>query len=186
MLQPGAAKIKINIEKEKCVSSVDHLQFTLLPLVEKFRVLFSFQNILYVCCCCSVAQSCPTLCDPMDCSMPVFPVLYHLPEFAQTRVHWVSDAISSSVTSFSSCPQSFPASESFPMSWLSASGGQSIGASASVLPMNIQDWFPLGLTGLILLSKGHVWAAGYCLPSISFINWKEFECLLYALNISGR
>ena len=45
------------------------------------------------CCCCSVAQSCPTLCDPMDCSMPGFPVLHHLLEFAQTHVHWVSDAI---------------------------------------------------------------------------------------------
>ena len=58
---------------------------------------------------------------------------------------------------FSSCLQSFPASGSFPMSWLLASGGQSIGVStsASVLPMNIQDWFPLGLTGLISLqSKG--------------------------------
>ena len=58
---------------------------------------------------------------------------------------------------FSSCPQSFPASGSFPMSWLSISGGQSIGvsASASVLPMNIWGWFPLGLTDLILLlSKG--------------------------------
>ena len=64
--------------------------------------------------------------------------------------------ISSSVVPFS-CLQSFPASGSFLMHWLFASGGQSIGASASasVLPMNIQDWFPLGLTGLIsLLSKG--------------------------------
>ena len=64
--------------------------------------------------------------------------------------------ISSSVTPFSSFPQSFPASVSFPRSWLFTSGGQSIGvsASASVLPMNIQGWFPLGLTGLIsLLSK---------------------------------
>ena len=56
---------------------------------------------------------------------------------------------------FSSCLQSFPASGSFPVSWLFTSGGQRIGASASVLPMNIQDWFPLGLTGLIsLLSQG--------------------------------
>ena len=66
--------------------------------------------------------------------------------------------ISSSVGAISSsCPQSFPASGSFPMSRLFTSGGQSIGASASasVLPMNIQDWFPLGLTGLISLkSKG--------------------------------
>ena len=71
---------------------------------------------------------------------------------------WCCPTISSSVTSFSSCPQSFPASESFPMSRLFASGGQSSGkysASESVLPMNIQDWFPLELIGLISLqSKG--------------------------------
>ena len=68
---------------------------------------------------------------------------------------WCHPTISSSVVPFSSCPQSFPASGSFPMSRLFTSGGQSIGASASVLPMTIQDWFPLGLTGWIsLLSKG--------------------------------
>ena len=68
---------------------------------------------------------------------------------------WCYPPISSSVVPFSCCPQFFPVSGSFPMSWLFASGGQSIGASASVLPMNILDWFPLGLTGLIsLLSKG--------------------------------
>ena len=88
---------------------------------------------------------------PMDCSTPGFPVLHHLPQFAQTHVHWVGDAIQSShpVIPFSSCLQSFPESGSFPMSWLFLSGGQSIGASASVLPMNIQGWFPLGLTGFI-------------------------------------
>ena len=61
---------------------------------------------------------------------------------------WCHPTVSSSVTPFSSCPQSFPASGSFPMSQLFTSGGQSIGtpASASVLPMNIQDWFPLRLT----------------------------------------
>ena len=63
--------------------------------------------------------------------------------------------LSSSVVPFSSCLQFFPASGSFPMSWLFTSGGQSIGTSASVLPMNIQGWLPLGLTGLISLqSKG--------------------------------
>ena len=68
---------------------------------------------------------------------------------------WCHQPISSSVTPFSSCPQSFPASGSFPMSQLFASGGWSIEASASILPMNIQGWFPLGLTGLIsFLSKG--------------------------------
>ena len=110
-------------------------------------------------CCCSVAQLCLTLCDSMDCSMPGFRVLHHFLEFAQNSCPlswWCHPTISSSVTPFFSCPQSFPASRSFLMSWLFASGGQSIGASASasVLPMNIQGWFPLGLTGLIsLLSK---------------------------------
>ena len=70
---------------------------------------------------------------------------------------WHHPTISSSVIPFSSCPQSLPASESFPMSQLFAGGGQSIGASASasVLPMNTQDWSPLGWTGWISLqSKG--------------------------------
>ena len=70
---------------------------------------------------------------------------------------WWHPTISSSVVPFSSCPQSFPASGTFPMSQLSTSGGQSIGVSAStsVLPMNTQDWFPLGWTGWISLkSKG--------------------------------
>ena len=63
-------------------------------------------------CCCSGAQSCPTLCDPMNCSTPGFPALHHLPEFAQTHVHHVGDAIQSShplSPPFSSCLQSFPA-----------------------------------------------------------------------------
>ena len=70
---------------------------------------------------------------------------------------WCHPTIASSVIPFSSCPQSFPASGSFPMSQLFASGGQRIGvsASASVLPMNTQDWSPLGWTGCISLqSKG--------------------------------
>ena len=66
---------------------------------------------------------------------------------------WCDPTISSSVTHFSSCPQSFPASRSFPMSWLFASGGQSTGASVSVLPINIQYWCPLGWTGLISLQS---------------------------------
>ena len=70
---------------------------------------------------------------------------------------WCHPTISSSVVPFSSCLQSFPGSESFPLSQFFVSGSQSIGvsASASILPMNIQNWFPLGLTGLISLqSKG--------------------------------
>ena len=107
----------------------------------------------------SVTQSSPTLCDPMDCSKPGLPFHHQLPELAQTHVHRVGDAIQPShpLIPFSSCLQSSPASGSFPMSQFFASGGQSIGvsASASVLPMNIQDWFPLGWTGWISLqSKG--------------------------------
>ena len=108
-------------------------------------------------CCCSVTKLYLNPCSPMEYSKPGFPVLHHLPEFAQTHGHWVNDAIHPSypLSPFSSCPQSFPTSGSFPRSRLFPSGGQSIGASASVLPMNIQDWFPLGLPGFIsLLSKG--------------------------------
>ena len=104
-------------------------------------------------CCCSVAQLCQTLCDPMDCSTPGFPVLHHLPELDQTHVHWVGDAIqpSHSVIPFS-CLQYFPASGYFQMSQLFGSGGQSTGVSAStsVLPMNTlglisfrMDWLDL-------------------------------------------
>ena len=74
-------------------------------------------------CCCSFARLYPTLCDSTYGSMPGFPVLHHLPEFAQTEQtcplsHWCHPTISSSVTPFSSCPQSFPASGCFPMSQL--------------------------------------------------------------------
>ena len=73
---------------------------------------------------------------------------------------WCRPTILSSVIPFSSCLQSFPAFPgSFPMSWFLASSGQSIGvsASASVLPMNVQDWFPLGLTGFISLLSNGLW-----------------------------
>ena len=93
----------------------------------------------------------------MDCSTPGFPVHHQFPELAQTHVHQVCDAIQPSHPLFSSCPQSFPASGSFPGSQFFTSGGQSIGVSAStsVLPMNIQDRFPLGWTSWISLqSKG--------------------------------
>ena len=99
----------------------------------------------------SVTQLCLTLCDTMDCTTPGLPAYHQLPELTQTHVHWLGDAISSSVIPFSSCPQSFLASGSFPMSQLFTSGGPSIGlsASTSVLPMNTQDWSPLGWTGWI-------------------------------------
>ena len=104
-------------------------------------------------CCCSVTQSCPTLCDPMDYSMPGFSVLHCLLAFAQTHVHWVSDAIPLFHPLLSPSPafNLSLASGSFPMSQLFAPGGQSIGASASVLPLNILGLFSLELTSWISL-----------------------------------
>ena len=106
--------------------------------------------------CCSVAMSYPTLCDLMDCSRPGFSDLHCLLEFLK----FVSTELIPSNHLILCCPflllpSVFPRSGSFPMSQLVKLGGQSIGASASVLPMNIQDWFPLGMTGWISLqSKG--------------------------------
>ena len=107
----------------------------------------------------SVTQSCPTLCDPMDCSMSGFPVHHQLLKFTQTPGVYLCwschPAIWSSLVPLSSCLKSFPASASFQMSQFFASGGQTIGASASVISMHIQDWFPLGWIGWISLqSKG--------------------------------
>ena len=139
----------------------------------------------------SVAQSCPTLCDPMNHSTPGLPVHHQIPEFTQTQrpsSRWCHPAISSLVVPFSSC--SLPASESFPMSQLFAWGGQSIGgsASASVLPMNTQDWSPLEWTGWISLkSKGlprvfsnttvqkHQFITQVYSPTLTFIHdhWKN-------------
>ena len=107
---------------------------------------------------CSVTKSRPTLCDPMDCRMPGFPVphYFRLPKFMS------SESVMPSNHLVLCCPllllpSIFPASGSFPVSQLFTSGGQSIRAlaSASILSVNIQGWFPLGLTGFIsLLSKG--------------------------------
>ena len=127
--------------------NISHLKF-LINCSSKNSVQFS-----------SVAQSCLTL-QPHDvqhtrppCPSPTPGV--HLNSCALSQ--WCHSAISSFVIPFSSCPQSLPASGSFPMSQLFAWGGQSIGvsASASILPMNTQDWSPLGWTGWISLqSKG--------------------------------
>ena len=108
----------------------------------------------------SVTRSCPTLCDPMNRSTPGLPVHHQLPEFtsnSRSSSQWCHPAISSSVVPFSSCPQSLPASESFPMSQLFAWGGQStrVSALASFLLKKSQDWSPLEWTGWISLqSKG--------------------------------
>ena len=104
----------------------------------------------------SVPQSCPTLCDPMNCSMPGLPVHHQLPESTQTHVHRVGDAIQPSHPLSSPSP---PASRSFQMSQLFASAGQSIGVSASTSVLRISPEHPglisLGWTGWISLqSKG--------------------------------
>ena len=108
-------------------------------------------------CSCSVIKSCWTLCDPMDCSMPDYPVLHHLPELTQTHVHWVDDAIKQS----SPLPLSSPPALIFPIiSIFSNELALPIRwpknwSLSIVLPKNIQHCFPLGLTGLIsLLFKG--------------------------------
>ena len=121
----------------------------------------------------SVTQSCPTLCDPRDCSTPGFLIHHQLLELAQTHVHWVSDAIQPSHPLSSPSPPAFNLSQhkghfqrvSSSYHVAKVPGGS---ASASVLPMNIQDWFPIGLIGWISLqSKG---------PSRVFSNiilWKQ-------------
>ena len=144
-----------------------------------------------VCYVCSVAKSCPTLWDPRDCCTPGFPVLHYLPEFDQTHVHWVDDAIQPShPLSPASPPALYLSQHHCLLSWLVTSGSESIGAlaPASVLPMTIQGWYPLGLTGLIsLLSKvvckvfssTKVWKDQFfgTLPSLWF-NYHVRTCLL--------
>ena len=107
----------------------------------------------------SVAQLCPALCDVMNCSTPGLPVQHQLPEFTQTHVHRVGDGIQPSHPLSSPSPPAPNPSQhqSFPMSQIFAWGSQSTGVSAlaSVLPMNTQDWSPLGWTSWTSLqSKG--------------------------------
>ena len=102
---------------------------------------------------CSVTYSCPTFCDPMGCGMPGFPVLHHLPELAQTHVHWVGDIILLSRPLLSPSTFNLRASGSFPVSCSHQVATIGDSASASVLPMNIQNWFPLGWTGWISLQS---------------------------------
>ena len=149
-LAPGNADFTLGLH----LSAFPHLTFE-LDVIRFLQTSNGSKFIQFI----SVTQSCLTLCDPMNRSTPGLPVHHQHPESTQTHVNWVADAIQSShpVVPFSSFPQSFPASGSFQMSQLFASGGQSIGvsASASVLPMNTQDWSPLGWTGWISLqSKG--------------------------------
>ena len=100
-------------------------------------------------CYCSVAKSWPQVLKHARLPCPSPPPQV----FSNPLSRWCHPTISSSATPFSSCPQSFPASGSLPMSQFFASGSQITGVSASVLPMNIQDWFPLGWTGWISLQS---------------------------------
>ena len=149
----------------------------------------------YCNCCCSVTKSYPTLCDLMGYSTPGSPVLHCLPEFVQTHVHWDSDTIQLShpLSPLSPYSLSLPASGSFPMSRLFASGGQSIGvsASASVLPVTIHGWFPLGLTGLIsiqskglsrVFSSATIWKHQFFGSRSSL--WSEFHICIWLLEKS--
>ena len=115
---------------------------------------YSLSHRVFELCLCSIIQSCSTLCDPVDCSTPGFPFLYYLPECSNScpLSQWGYLNISSSAAPFS-CPQCFPASGCFPVKQLFTSGGPSIEASASILPMNTQNWFPVGWTGWISLQS---------------------------------
>ena len=110
----------------------------------------------------SVAQLCPTLCDPMNCSTPGLPVHHQLPEFTQTHVHWVGDAIQPShPVSSPSPPAPNPSQHQGLFQWVNSlhevAKVLGFSASASVLPMNTQDWSLLGWTGWISLqSKGQI------------------------------
>ena len=112
---------------------------------------------IILCCCCSVTQLYLTLCNPTGCSKPGSSVLHYLLKFTQIHVYWVvmlSNHLSLCCP-FLLLPSVFPSIRVFSVSRLFASGGQSIGASASasILPTNIQGWFPLGSTGLISLQS---------------------------------
>ena len=143
-LRFGASYLLWKILKSRDITLPTKVHFVVIstqsPLSNYFFIFIIYCSVQFS----SFAQSCPTLCDPMNHSTPGLPVHHQLPEFTQTHVHQIDDAIQPShplSIPFSSCLQSFPASGSFHMSQLFASGGQSIGVSASisVLPMNTQD-----------------------------------------------
>ena len=130
------------MNKYSCSLYLNYLTRLIIITNQLFSVQFS-----------SVAQSFPTLCDPRNCGSPGLPVHHQLPEFTQTHVHRVGDAIQPShllSSPFLPAPNPSQHQDLFPVSQLFAPGGQSIGdsASASVFPKTIQDRFPFRLTGL--------------------------------------
>ena len=126
---------------------------------EHFRAEMDLDIIkaTFSCCCCSVGSDTLWPHKLQQARLPCPSLALRVCTNSCPLTQWCHQTISSSIIPFSSCLQSFPASGSFPMSQFFASGGLRIGAPAlaSVLPMNIQGWFPLGLTGLMSLqSKG--------------------------------
>ena len=139
-----------------------HFSFEIIPTAPPPNLFpqFSFTPSTLVYFLSSVAQSCLILCNPMDCSTPGLPVHHQLLEFSQTHAHWVSDAIQPSHSLSSPSPSAFnlPQHQCF-FQWASSLHQVAIilgvSTSASVLPMNMEGWFPLGWTGWISLqSKG--------------------------------
>ena len=158
---------------------IKEMQVLVLALTHLHTVVVAFQSRLFVT---PWAAACLVSLSPRVCSN------------SGPLSWWCHPTISSSVAPFSSCPLSFPASGSFPMSQLFTSGGQSTGASssASVLPMNIQGWFPLGLTGLISLQCNELSRlsspaqfksiSSLTLHLLNYINSCCLKCRLYHFN----
>ena len=124
----------------------------------------------------SVAQSCLTLWNPIGYGTSGFRIHHQLPELAQTHFHWVGDAIQPSHPLSSPSPPAFNLSQHQGLfQWVSSSGSQSIGISisTSVLPMNIQDWFPLGLIGWISLQSKGLWRVFQHHSSNASIFWNS-------------
>ena len=136
-------------------------------------------------CVVQSAKLCPILCNSMDCSTPNSPICPSLSPRVCSNSYplsqWSHPTICSSVAPLSSCPQSFPALGSFPVSRLFASGGQRIGASASasasVCPVNSQSWFPVGLIVLISSIIVHLFTQQIfrVWPLISPYHWDMIE-----------
>ena len=134
---------------------MDRFSLALEKKCPSCKFIHTTQEEEFILCCCSVTKSYLTL-QPHALQHPRLLSHSLSPGVCSHSFHWVIDAISPShplPPHFSSCLQSFPASGTFPMSQLFTSGSQSTRISASVLPMNIQGWFPLGLTPLIPCSK---------------------------------
>ena len=160
---------------KKCLLKIIHFQnmgVVHIVKVHASRTMF----------CCSVTLSCLVLCDPYGLQYTRLPCPSLSPGVCSNSCplsQWCYPTISSFVVPFSPCPQSFPASGSFPMSRLFTSGGQSIGASALAwgLPMHFQGWLPLRLTGLIsLLSQVRVWLWCVVLLNVDLIKWAKRIC----------